>query len=212
MKAFLTFSRAGQIIILAIAFMACVGWNQASGLQNNISSMSQKRIKDMVRIRYVLPYTNLHTVPKPCPMNLSEAAFDGQNGTSNLNNRSISNSAEKMGKQDTRSCLLTQSSLLKQTDMESSSLSVPVFCQSKLSIADAFQGQGYFSGFASSSASAHFTAYTGQTGGDDAPAALLSTGTSTLDTNNSNVVNEYPEEESTATQPAGTVLGCASSK
>lgn len=174
MKALVIINRVGQIVILAIAFMACVGWNQAAGLQNNISSVTRKRIKDIVRIRYVLPYTNLHTVPQPCS---PDAAFDSQDSTNNLNNQSIWNSAEDQGKRNVQSCKGTQSLISKkQTENEIASLAAPVFCRSKTRIADVFQGRGYFSGFVSTPALAHFTDY--------ASPDLMSTETVSPDTNN----------------------------
>src|SRR5512133_3719656 len=145
MKALVIINRVGQIVILAIAFMACVGWNQAAGLQNNISSISRKRIKDIVRIRYVLPYRNLHTVPQPCSV---DTAFDSENST------------EKLSKRNIQSCKGVQSLIAKeQFESESASFAGPVFFRSKLDIADVFQGRGYFSGFVSSSAPARFINY-----------------------------------------------------
>lgn len=158
MKANVIISRVGQIIILAIAFMACVGWNQAAGLQNNISSITRKRIKDIVQIRYILPYRSLHNVPS-LYSNTSDIAFDTQSATNNLNN-SILDSA---GKQNEQFCRSAADHLLlpKQTQADHASFAVEkassfdatAFYQSKQSsIADAFHDQGYFSGFTNSSA------------------------------------------------------------
>jgi hypothetical protein len=159
MKALVIISRVGQIVILAIAFMACVGWNQAAGLQSNISSITRKRIKDIVRIRYVIPYRSLHTVPTLCS-NTSDTAFDSGNVTNDLNN-SIWDSAGKQHEQSSCTPVVNQALPSKQSKTtratftvgKVSSLAAPAFCQSKqTSVTDAFQGQGYFSGFTNSSA------------------------------------------------------------
>jgi hypothetical protein len=156
MKAAHTITRIGQFIIVAIAFMACVGWNhQAAGLQNSISGITRKRVKDIVKIRYILPHTNLHSVPVLC-----NNVDDVSNTTSgiNLNNQYIWNSTEKFGKQDVQSCnaVFDQPQLFKQAKTDkmlfpaekTSSLGkAPFSCQSSQNIADALKGQGYFSGF-----------------------------------------------------------------
>jgi hypothetical protein len=159
MKAVPIITRIGQFIIVAIAFMACVGWNhQAAGLQNNISSITRKRVKDIVKIRYILPHTNLHSVPVLCNNldDVSNTTSDAISGT-NLNNQFIWNSTKKFGKQDIKSCIAVfdQSPLFKQAKTDkmlfpSEKVSLgkaPFSCQSSQSIADALKGQGYFSGF-----------------------------------------------------------------
>lgn len=162
MKALVVISRVGQIIILAIVFMACVGWNQAAGLQNNISSITRRRVKDIVRIRYILPYRSLHTVPEPCTS--FSAAFEGQKGTNDFSKGYVWNSTENSGKQSQFCNAAASQSPFQQAKMVRTSLEGTAFSwQSKPSnFADAFQGQGYFSGFSSSSTFADFVDETDQ--------------------------------------------------
>jgi len=151
MKALVMISRVGQIVVLAIAFMACVGWNEAAGLQNNRASFTRKRVKDIVKVRYLLPHTNLHNAPELCDESAStNITFEAQNAPNNLNNQIIWNNAHFCKAVSNRSLLLKQA----QTDKayfameKTSSFATTAFsCSSSSGIADALQGKGYFSGF-----------------------------------------------------------------
>lgn len=143
MKAIPMLNRIGRYIVLAIGFMACVGWNQAVGLQNSTSNVPHKQVSDMVKVHYVLPYSNLHNVPMVCEMQTSTAGDALVSGITGLKGQQPWKGSEDLISQNSEPC----DYVFYQELQKSPTLFAEFSCSTKQSVTDIFQSQGYFSGF-----------------------------------------------------------------